>query len=97
MFTERYDRLQYLTKTHAPVKIATVTLFPEEAEEAYMQGKYIVTATKIYQICYSNAQQRYYGHRIYTAPKGQRMTRPGRYYVYTAEQVNRLISDELVR
>ena len=96
-FTEWYDRLQYLTRIHALVKIGTVTLFPEEAEEAYTQGKYLVTATKIYQIYYSNAQQRYYGQRIYATNKGQRLTRPGRYYVYTAEQVNHLIGVKLVK
>ena len=95
--TECYDRLQRLTQAHAPVKIGTVTLFPEEAEEAYTQGKYIVTATKIYQICYSNAQQRYYGHQIYATPKGQRMTLYGRYYAYTAEQVNRMLGADTVK
>lgn len=94
--TEWYDRLQRLTHAHALVKIGTVTLFPEEAEEAYTQGKYIVTATKIYQICYSNAQQRYYGHQIYATPKGQRMTLYGRYYAYTAEQVNRMLGADTV-
>lgn len=95
--TEWYDRLQYLTQIHALVKIGTVTLFSEEAEEAYTQGKYIVTATKIYQICYSNAQQRYYSHQIYGTPKGQCMTHYGRYYVYTAEQVKHLLGADIVR
>ena len=44
---EWQDRLQYLTQIHALVKIGSVTLFPEEAEEVYQGGKYIVTGTKM--------------------------------------------------
>ena len=94
---EWQDRLQYLTQIHALVKIGSVTLFPEEAEEVYQDGKYIVTGTKIYQVNYSNAQQKYYGQQIYANPKGQRLTRRDRYYVYTAEQVNHLLGVDWVK
>ena len=78
------------------VKIGTVELFEEEAEKIYQEQKYIVTSTKIYQVHYSR-NYGYYGSIVYRAPKGERMTRRGRFFVFDGKEANRLIGFELLR
>ena len=76
------------------IKIGSVELTPDEAYQLYEQKKYIVTYSKIYQLFYSQAQKTVYGQQIYYC-KG--MARPGRFYVMTDKDVNRLVGYELVK
>lgn len=76
------------------VKIGRVELTPEEAEQFYQEGKYIVTYGCIYQLFYSVAQKNVYGQVIYRQPG---LTRKGRYFAMDAETVNHLVGHELVR
>lgn len=75
------------------VKIGSVELSEKEAFRLYSEGMYIVTYSKIYALHYSHAQQRVYGHPIFTQ---QGMTRRGRYHTMTAAGVNRLVGIQLV-
>lgn len=81
------------------VKIGPVELLEEEARKMYSENKYIVTYTKIYQIHFSQAQNRFYGSCIYTYDRkgGPGMTRRGRFYALPASEVNRLVGCPLVR
>lgn len=79
------------------VKIAGIGFLPEEAEMMYQKNLYIVTYRKIFAVCYSQAQRQYYSHCVYTEPnKGIGLTGRGRYYIYTAKEVNRLLGCELL-
>lgn len=80
------------------IKIGSVELLPEEAEKYYREKPYFVTYTKIWQVCYSQAQQKYYGTCIYQlTKKGEHFTRRGRFYAFTAADVNRLLKFPLLR
>ncbi len=79
--------------TEMIVKIGTVELTEQEAEKLYFEKKYIVNYSGVYQLFYSAAQRRVYGQKIYSS-KG--LTKRGRFFAFTAEQVNRLIGIELV-
>ncbi len=75
------------------IKIGTVELTEQEAEKLYFEKKYIVNYSGVYQLFYSAAQHRVYGQKIYSS-KG--LTKRGRFFAFTAEQVNHLIGYELV-
>ena len=78
------------------VKIGRVELTEEEAQKIYEEGKYIVAASKIYQIHYSR-NAGYYGSVVYKEPYGKSFTRRGRFYVMSGEEVNRMLERELLR
>ena len=63
-------------------------------EGAYNNKKYIVNNDKVYQPCYSVAQQQYYAICVYTS-KGY-MTHRGRFFHMTASAVNHLIGFNLL-
>lgn len=86
-FGEWMTRRDEVLKNGLTVKIGTVQLFPEEAEEGYNRGLYLMTYHKIYQICHS-AKRGYYGKVVYktTVP----LTRRGSYYTVNSEYVNGL-------
>lgn len=46
--------------------IGGVELLREEVEMMYSQKLYIVTYTGVYQILFSQAQDRYYGQKVYS-------------------------------
>lgn len=76
------------------VKIGRVELTEKECEQYYDNNLYIVTYSKIYQIMYSTAQKRYYGHTVYSNNGG--MTRRGRFYAITAREINRFLGFNLL-
>lgn len=74
------------------VKIGSVELTREEAAQLYDEQKYIVAWNKIWSIKFSQVQNRYYGQCVYTlSKKGEHFTRRGRFYRYSAEDVNWLL------
>lgn len=81
------------------VKIGPVELYVEDVQKMLEENKYIVTYTKIYQIHFSQAQNRFYGSCIYTYDRkgGPGMTRRGRFYALPAAEVNRLVGCNLIR
>lgn len=78
------------------VKIGRVELAEEEAQRIYEEGKYIVAASKIYQVHYSR-NAGWYGSMVYKEPYGKRFTRKGRFHIISGEEVNRMIKIELLR
>ena len=73
--------------------IGGVELLREEVEMMYSQKLYIVAYTGVYQILFSQAQDRYHGQKAYSE-KG--LSRRGRFYTMTAPQVNELIGKDLL-
>lgn len=78
------------------VKIGRVELTEEEAQKIYEEGKYIVAASKIYQVHYSK-NAGWYSSVVYKEPDGKSFTRRGRFYVMGGEEVNRMLERELLR
>lgn len=95
-FPEWMKRREEVIQRHEVVKIGRVELFPEEAQEAYERGLYIVAFRRVYQIFYSNAQGRYYGQQVYYSPAALPLTKRGRYIAISGPEVNRLIGHELL-
>lgn len=65
----------------------------EEVEMMYSQKLYIVAYTGVYQISFSQAQDRCHGQRVYSE---RGLSRKGRFYTMTAPQVNELIGKDLL-
>ena len=76
------------------VKIGNVELTPQEIEQYYEDGKYIVTYSRIYKICYDE-KKGYYGEIVVKDNPG--MTRPGRFYAMLPQGVNHLMGKEVVK
>jgi hypothetical protein len=62
-------------------------------EQAYNNKKYIVAYKTVYQPFYS-VNAGYYANKVYTSKEN--MTRAGRFFHMTGEQVNKLIDIELL-
>ena len=75
------------------VKIGNVELTREEAEKFYNEKKYICSYVGIFQICYSPAQNMYYGMKVINQ-KGY--ARRGRFYAHTAEQINHVFGKKIL-
>ena len=71
----------------------TVECTEEEVQKWYEEGIYIVKYDGVHQIFYSQAQQTYYTHHI-IYERG--MTKRGRFFTMTAEQVNKLLGGNYV-
>lgn len=78
------------------VKIGRVELTEEEAQKIYEEGRYIVAASKIYQVHYSRSAG-WHGSVIYKEPYGKAFTKRGRFYVMSGEEVNQMLKIELLR
>lgn len=74
-------------------KAGRVELTEAEAKKIYEDRKYICTSYGIFQPCYSQAQNQVYFMKILDY-KGY--ARRGRYYVQTAEQINKVIGREIL-
>ena len=75
------------------IKIGSVELTEQEAAAYYQQGKYICTSTAVWQIHYSQAQNRYYGTKLFSAP---RFARRGRYHALDAETINGIMGRQMI-
>lgn len=75
------------------VKIGNVELTREEAETIYTEGKYICSYTGIFQIHFSSAQNKFYGHKVINY-KGY--ARRGCFYVQTAAQINHVLGQKIL-
>ena len=75
------------------LKIGPVELYKTDAEKLYNDGKrYLVTYSAIYQINFSQAQNKYYGSVLFRpASKTEHYTRRGRFFAYSASDVNNLL------
>ena len=71
----------------------TIECTEEEVQKWYDAGKYIVKYNGVHQIFYSQAQQTYYTHHIIYK---NGMTKRGRFFVMSAEQVNKLLGGNYV-
>lgn len=63
-------------------------------EQAYNDKKYIVTYRTVYQPHYS-VNAGYYATPVYTS-QAENLTRAGRYFHFTGDQVNKLIGFNLL-
>lgn len=74
-------------------KIGGVELTEKEVAKIYESNKYIVSYSGVYQICYSNAQQRYtYIHII----RYKGIVSRGRFHVLTGKQINDILGKEIL-
>ena len=64
------------------VKIGPVELFPEEVEQYFREGKYIVTRTAIYKI--TRTAGKYRGKIVH---RGKEMTLKGRFFAMDSKTV----------
>lgn len=75
------------------VKIGNVELTREQAQEIYTQGKYIASYTGIYQIHFSQAQNKFYGHKV-IEHKGY--AKRGRFFIQTADDINHVFGQKIL-
>lgn len=73
--------------------IGGVELSLKEVEEIYKNGLYIVTYGGVWQVNYSVAQRKYYGHMV-VIEKG--IASPGRYYTMTGKAINKILGKEIL-
>ena len=82
-------------------KVGPVELWKEDAEKLYNEGKYILTNSAVYQICYSPNYDNgnYYGLRLDESvlykPRGG-YCRPGRFHALTAKEINNVLGFTLL-
>ena len=76
------------------VKIGNVELTHEEAEQFFLEKKYICSYTGIYSINYSASQKQYYGLKVINH-KGY--AGRGRFFAHTAEQINAVLGKNILR
>ena len=78
-------------------KVGPVELWKEDAGKLLHEGKYILTPSAIYQICYSPNYDggNYYGQRIHYKPRAG-YCRAGRFHALTGAEVNSLLGFQLV-
>lgn len=75
------------------IKIGRVELTKEDVQKLYEEKKYICTSSSIYQIHYSQAQQRFYGSKLFSIGLAAR----GRFYALTAKEINDICEKPLLR
>ena len=78
------------------VKIGNVELSGEEVERIYKENKYVASYKRVYQICYSQAQQAYYGYEIYYHDKSLGITKRGRFELLSGKRLNEIVGCKLV-
>lgn len=74
-------------------KIGGVELTEKEVAEIYESEKYIVSYSGVYQVKYSNAQQRYTNFHV-IREKG--IVSRGRFHVLTGKQINDILGKEIL-
>lgn len=94
MFTNFSDRPEKVNTAGAIVKLGPVEMYEREAAALYQAGKYVVASRCVYQIHYSQAQQRYYASRVFCSDS--MLTRRGRFHTLTGKEVNALIGYDLL-
>lgn len=75
------------------VKIGSVELYEDEALRIYNDGKYIVNYSGVWQLHYSNAQQKVYGTKIIDQ-KG--IASRGRFYTMNATTINDILGEKIL-
>lgn len=79
------------------LKAGRVELIREEVQEFVDAGRvYIVAYSDIYFIDWCNNMGRYYARKIYTKITDLPLTKRGRFYAYTAKDVNNLLGFDLL-
>lgn len=74
------------------VKIGRVKLEKERAQKFYEEKKYICTSFCIYQIMYSQVQQKFYGLKLFSIGLSER----GRFHALTAKEINHICGKDLL-
>lgn len=84
-------------KNEIYLKAGRVELSREEVQEFVDAGRvYIVAYRDIYFIDWSNNAGRYYARKIYTKYGDLPLTKRGRFFAYTAKDVNNLLEFDLL-
>lgn len=74
--------------------LAGIRFRENEIEQAFASGKrFIVKWKTIWQICYSQAQRRYYAIKVLTSKDSY--VCKGRFYIVNAERANEMIDSEI--
>lgn len=76
------------------VKIGNAELHVAEAQWLHEHNQYILTSSRVYQVCHSK-NAGYYGICLHWN-KGARYTRPGRFHTGDAAWINSIIGTELL-
>ena len=81
------------------ITIAGIENYSEDWEKLYYSGRiFLIKGSRIYQLHYSNAQKCFYASVIYRIPnKGQKFTSRGRFFTFTADEVNNLLGFNFVK
>ncbi len=75
------------------IKIGNVELYEKDIQKLYEEHKYIVTYGGVYQIFYSNAQKKFYGHKVINQ-KG--IAQRGRFYTMDAKTINHILGEKIL-
>ncbi len=79
------------------IKIDGCDLYENEVKNAYENGLYLVHYRTVTQICYSEAQRKYYGLTVYKKPaQGVPIVLRGRYVFAPASRVNDWIGSDIL-
>lgn len=91
--TWSYSELMDHLRTERIFKIGTVELLESDARDCYENGKFLVTYSSIFQVCYSAAQRRYYGHKVFSKSTrgGGGFVKRGRFAALSADECNHLV------
>lgn len=75
--------------------IGKICIPDREAERQFSAGKYVVTRYGIYQLFWSNAQKQVYANLVIN--RKTKMLRPSEYMYLSAEQVNNMVGQEILK
>lgn len=75
--------------------IGKIYIPDKEAEKQYFAGKYVVTRYGVYQLFWGNVQKRPYANLVIN--RKTKMLRPSEYMYLSAEQVNNMIGQEILK
>lgn len=83
-----------MIKSDKMLTLAGIPFKENEIELAFASGKrFIVKWKTIWQICYSQAQRRYYSIKVLASEDSY--VCKGRFYIVNAEKVNEMIGSEI--
>ena len=79
------------------IKLAGIEFTKKEVENIYNNNLYIVKYSTIHAVHYSSASQCFYASLIYKNPeKNMGFSQRGRYYLFSAHNVNYLLGFQLL-
>lgn len=75
------------------IKIGTTELTRDAVSKIYDDEKYVVNYSGVWQICYSMAQNQYYGLKVISY---RGLSKRGRFYVMSAGDINHVLGQEIL-